>query len=420
MTDSLPETQPSPIRLFVDARCVRPGMTGVGRYTLELLLSLAKLNDGAEAPGRTQRDHAPPVRIRAAILGSTLEAFGFLREVAGIEWIPVDFDYESHPRGDLALQFKMPGLIEPGEIYHGPAFVIPGRRRKFARVVTIHDMGVFNARSFFPRPFAAYMRRCIKSAIGRADRILVPCRAIADEIAAAFPDARAILRPIHYAPIGDLGLVDDGAATSLLAEGEDNSPSGRDRIDPPAFMSSKPYILTLGAAELRKGIELVEHVLRDLRPGEAGADRPDWVWAGPLGHGGAAAIGRIAACPERDRFHHVGFQSARSLDELKRNASAFVYPTHYEGFGLPPLEAMATGLPVVVSDIPVMREVCGDAALFFPSGDAPELAACIRRLLDDLDLRAEYARRGRAWAARFTWEKTARRTLEVYREIAAP
>jgi glycosyltransferase involved in cell wall biosynthesis len=101
---------------------------------------------------------------------------------------------------------------------------------------------------------------------------------------------------------------------------------------------------------------------------------------------------------------------------LYAGAEAFVFPSLYEGFGLPVVEAMSCGAPVVCSDIPVLREVAGDAALYFDPRDAAQLAPMLTRVLDDATLRADLRTRGLSRAAQFSWERAARETLEVYRE----
>jgi len=105
------------------------------------------------------------------------------------------------------------------------------------------------------------------------------------------------------------------------------------------------------------------------------------------------------------------------LRSLYAGAAAFVFPSRYEGFGLPPLEAMISGTPVVCSDAASLPEVVGDAALLFPAGDADAAAAQIARVLDDEALRTSLTTAGTARAATFTWERTAAQTLTAYHGV---
>jgi glycosyltransferase involved in cell wall biosynthesis len=122
----------------------------------------------------------------------------------------------------------------------------------------------------------------------------------------------------------------------------------------------------------------------------------------------------------RERVHLTGWVARPLLLELFRFAEALVFPSTFEGFGLPVLEAMAAGLPVACSSIPPLREVARDAALFFDPHSSAEIAAAVRRLLSEPALRAALAARGRATAANFTWTRAAEQTLAVLRRAAAP
>ncbi len=116
----------------------------------------------------------------------------------------------------------------------------------------------------------------------------------------------------------------------------------------------------------------------------------------------------------RVRIVHHTYLSRQALARIYAGARAFVFPSRYEGFGLPILEAMQAGAPVVTSNTGAMREVAGDAALLVDPDRPEELAAAVRRVLSDESLACELRERGRARAATFTWERTARATLAAY------
>ena len=124
----------------------------------------------------------------------------------------------------------------------------------------------------------------------------------------------------------------------------------------------------------------------------------------------------------RSSMEHVvrflGFVPFETLRCFYESAAAFVFPSRYEGFGLPPLEAMACGTPVVTSNVSSLPEVVGDAAVLVNPGNVFDIARGIRDVLLDEPLRAELIRRGRVQAARFSWERTARQVLEIYEQAA--
>jgi glycosyltransferase involved in cell wall biosynthesis len=132
---------------------------------------------------------------------------------------------------------------------------------------------------------------------------------------------------------------------------------------------------------------------------------------------GSNDLGRLLGAPAlADAVHWVGPVSRDDLPALYAGAALFAYPSLYEGFGLPPLEAMACGTPVLTSPVSSLPEVVGDAAVLVDPHDEAALAATIAQVLADAELRANLAVRGRARARLFTWERCARETLAVYRE----
>jgi len=382
---------PAPTAVFFDARAIRPGMTGVGRATLALLRALAELR------------RADPSRLglRAAVLASSLEAVGKDSSLAGVVWEPTSIDYESHPWGDIGLRFRLARRVRRDEVYHGPAFIIPGGGQPFPRVATIHDLGVFARPEDFPPRFAKYLRWRIGGAVAKATRLIVPTAAVAAELAERYPRARGRLRVVPDAPI--VGP-DPWGAGSLSAAPSFRWPPGG-------------YFLTVGTFESRKDPLTAAQALARLGgdPG-GGAAGPEWIWVGAPGHRADEINRGLAALPLGGRFRAVGAQKAEVVGGLMAGALAFIYPSRYEGFGLPPLEAMARGTPVIASDLPALREVLGEGALYFPPGDAAALASVLNRLIFEPGLREGLRQRGRARAEQFKWSRTGEATLAVYEE----
>ncbi len=174
-----------------------------------------------------------------------------------------------------------------------------------------------------------------------------------------------------------------------------------------------PYVLFVGTLEPRKNlVRLVRAYRRVAATGLPHA----LVLAGPIGWHHESLMREIAL-PGPGEIVLTGPLPQDALDALYRGASAFVYPSLYEGFGLPVVEAMARGVPTVASNTSSVPEVSGDAALGVDPRSVPEIAAALERILTDTDLAGRLATAGRARAERFTWDETARRTLEVYEEV---
>jgi glycosyltransferase involved in cell wall biosynthesis len=141
------------------------------------------------------------------------------------------------------------------------------------------------------------------------------------------------------------------------------------------------------------------------------------VLAGSSGYGAETILARIGKSQARGRIEVVGYVSPAELAELYRSASIFVFPSLDEGFGMPVLEAMAAGVPVITSNRSALPEVAGDAALLIDPEDTGALRAGLRKLAEDSGLRKELAQRGLERAAMFSWEKAVRETWRVYGEL---
>jgi glycosyltransferase involved in cell wall biosynthesis len=174
------------------------------------------------------------------------------------------------------------------------------------------------------------------------------------------------------------------------------------------FGVTRPYFLFVGASEPRKNLDGLMAAYRQI----AAACPVDLVVAGPttLGNAGAAAEG--------ERVHWTGHVSTSELADLYAGAYAFVFPTLYEGFGLPILEAMSAGTPVITSPISSVPEVAGDAALYADPRDAAALAGAMRRVFEDETLRTDLRARGFERVDQFTWTRTTEAILDVCRAVA--
>ena len=354
------------MRVLLDCRMA--GWSGVGRYTTGLARALAARDD-IEIVQVCAAGAAPPV------------ARG-----RGVEVVAA----AAHPFG-VRGAFELGRLAREArpDIVHCPHFPTPAPVRG-PLVVTLHDLTPLVVPGAMPSTARRAVYRAWNSRAARlAGRIIVPSRATAADVTRLFPAARGKLAVTAEA-------ADDfsaGAAASLAG--------------PLADLVARPYVLAIGNTKPHKDLPTLlrafAHVASarpDLRLLLVGAEPP-----GPPASARVAFTGRV---------------SDAELRALYAGASAFVFPSRYEGFGLPPLEAMAFGAPVVCADAASLPEVVGDAALLFPSGDAAALAAALFRLLDDPALRERLAQAGRERAAQFTWQRTAAATVAVYREALRP
>jgi glycosyltransferase involved in cell wall biosynthesis len=300
-----------------------------------------------------------------------------------------------YPRWAILGRPKLPAAFDGFDIVHAtnPAGVPPVRDGQ-ALVVTVHDLAFERFPQRFPRSWRLLYRAGVRAASRRADAILVPSSATAE-------DLRTLTQvdpgKVHVTPL---------AATLPPAVS-----------DPAAALERlgvrRPYVLFVGTLEPRKNVVTLIRAYRQIAP-----DMPhSLVLAGPDGWF-IEETDRELARIGPGTVVRTGRVGDADLDALYRGADAFAYPSAYEGFGLPVLEAMARGVPTVASDVPALHEVADDAALLVKPGDVADLAEALARLLTDTTLAEDLRRRGPERAAGYTWAATARATLEVYRRVA--
>jgi glycosyltransferase involved in cell wall biosynthesis len=276
-----------------------------------------------------------------------------------------------------------------------PAYVAPlSYPGRYA--VVMHDALLEVLPGAFSRR-ALLRRRLYRRSAQRAARVLAPSLASKHDLERLYgldPDR------VDAIPLG----VDE----RFGAAGEDDAARVREVYG----LGDRPVILFVGKLSKRRNLPNLVRAVASLRSDHvlalAGED-----------HVGLSLdeIGREAGIG--DRLRVLGFVPDDDLPALYRAAQVFVYPSDYEGFGIPVLEAMAAGTPAVTLDNSALAEVADGAALLLPNADVEELADALERLAASPELRAEYAARGHERAAAFTWAETARRTIDVLREAAA-
>ncbi len=334
------------------------------------------------------------------------------------------------PRGVVTRQRAMPARplhrmwarwsVPPVEwfvggqhVVHGTNFVVPPTRRA-ARVVTVHDLTVVRYPELCDGPTLAFPD-LIRRALATGAWVHTPSAYVAAEVVDLFGVDPARVRAVHHGvpllaapgspPTGATGVVGAGSPVGIGGIGGRGSPGAAGR-----------YILAIGTIEPRKDYpSLVEAF--DLVASEDPEVR--LVVVGATGWGGAAFTDAIKASPYRSRITHLGYLHDAALADVLREATVLAFPSRYEGFGLPPLQAMAVGVPVVATAVGAIPEVVGDAAVLVPPGDAGALAGALAGVLSGGPSVAELVGRGRRRAAGFTWDACAAGLTDLYRDAWA-
>jgi glycosyltransferase involved in cell wall biosynthesis len=272
-----------------------------------------------------------------------------------------------------------------------------------ALVVTVHDLAFLRIPRAFPRLQAVRLRWQVRANARRAAVVITGSEHSKRDIREAYGIAPDRIDVIPLAVEATFAPVRDAVTLETV---------GR------KFGITHRYILSVGRLNARKNLLGLLRAFERVRPGLT--EPAQLVIAGPRDLGADALDRAIAASACANDVRRVGTVSDEDLPGLLSGATAFAYPSLFEGFGLPPLEAMACGVPVICSNTTSLPEVVGDAALTFDPSRTDDMSAALRRVLTEPALRADLIARGRARAAHFSWRATAERTLRAYRRAIRP
>ncbi len=327
-----------------------------------------------------------------------------LGRIPGAATVSTDCRPNQHPRGDWFEHFRLPRLARRrgADLYHGTFHVLPLRKPAPSTLVTIHDMAVFAHPEAYGRKFAMYGRFLVRAAIRRATRILSVSHATAQEIERFMPGMSSKVTVVH-----------NGVGTEFTAAGD--LPMSRAQETCRRLGIPMPYILFVGNLEVKKNLPRLIEAFQSLRAGE-GLKHSLVVVGQPLPKGPASGI-RPEQIGPGSGVHFPGYVTDADLPLLYRGADLVAYPSIYEGFGMPVLEGMAAGTPVLTSSVSSLPEVAGGSCILVDPFESDAIARGLRIGLSDLEWRKSAAAAGRARASLLSWEENARLTSRVYHEM---
>lgn len=366
-------TPPLPT-VFINARFLTQEVTGVQRYALELVRALDELIDEGSVDARYAFVLLAPRDSRSLELKHIpVRRVGRL---AGHPWEQLELP--RYTRGHLLLSLCNTSPVT-----------------KRNQVVTIHDAAVFAVPEGFSRPFRL-LYRALLPALVRVSRKIITVSDFSKAELVKHCGARPEGVVVVYE--GKEQIFRSRPDTSVLAE--HGLETGR-------------YVFAVSSLDPRKNFAVLATAATHL----AGADFTVVTAGGVNPKVFGTVDERSNGSMKHPDMKHLGYVTDEALRALYENAGCFVYPSRYEGFGLPPLEAMACGCPVIASHAPPLPEVCGNAALYCDPDDPRDLAKKIQRLMNDEPLRESLRAKGLERAAAFSWRKCAEETLAVLDEV---
>ncbi len=397
------------MNIVIDARWIGDTPSGIGVYTRELARRI---------PALAPNDRFTLIFTDAASRDREIEAMG-LAEAPNVV-----ADIFPHgvfsPLGQLILPTWL--RVRHCDVFHSPNFMIPylafsGSRKTSAGrcITTIHDVIPLLLPDHAPRSRKSRMmpllRACMRMTLGISSAVLTVSKTARRDIVSVFKLRGANAAKLHSIYNGICGPVNGTSRHSADA----GSPHCSAEAAPSADSPHAPIVLYVGRLDPYKQVPLlVRSFAAAIRHSDskaqlmiAGPDDPRYPEAREMAH----------SLDIENRVTFLGFLSDAELDAAYRDATIVVNPSRYEGFGLPILEAMSRGVPVICGNGGAQPEIAGDAARIFPSGDGQALADAIAELLANPAARRELAERGLRRAADFTWDRTARETLAAYRAV---
>jgi len=377
------------LKIGLDYRTALVNREGIGRVTREL------------ARGLVESGHGPDLRLFAWTMAPSKFARNELGLAgSGARTSRVRFPSRWIPKLCRAVGRGADDWLGGCDVFHHTqTHVLPVRAA--AEVATIYDCIYLRSSGSISDEAAETMTNAARELVSRARRIVVISSFVARDVVASLGADPA---RVHVALLG----------CDHVTRGEPpvDEALPRRSIHSNGVGSGERFALTVSRVDGRKN-----HVrmLRAFERLSAAGSLDRWIVVGPDGHGHAEFDAAVAASPARDRVDRRREVDDAELRRLYRATSLFLFASLEEGFGLPPLEALASGAPVVAGDNSSMPEVLGDAALLVDARDEDAIHDAARRILSDDDLRAELRRRGLARARAFTWQACARATFEAYR-----
>ena len=351
----------------INGRFLGQRVTGVQRYARETIHALDELLARGAGAGLRWTVLVPRGTPAPGFRHLVVEPVGRLQ---GHAWEQIELAWRARAALLFSFGFTGPWLMQ-------------------RQIITVHDAAVVRWPQAFNAAFRHGYRRLVRRIAARAPRTMAVSAFGAAEAVECF---RAPPERVRVATEGWQHLLRTDADDSLL-----------DRHG----LRERPYVLAVSSPVPNKNFGAITRALAQL-----GADAPCCVVAGAAD----AAVFRADGAAPAETLLRVGYVSDAQLKSLYRHATCFVFPSFYEGFGIPPLEAMASGCPVIASTAPALREVCGDAALYFDPARPDELATLLRRLFGDAALRERLRAAGVQRLGRFSWQAAAELNLAAIRE----
>ena len=376
-------------RIGIDVTSALTQGGGIGRYTRELIRALVSINSADE------------LHLFSARIPDSTPFPESLPSAANVS-------YHTAPLSErwlyrLWYRVRLPVPVQwatgPLDLFHSPDFVLPPTSGNIPTLLTVHDLSFLHYPETFPDALVDYLNRIVPWSVNRSTHIL------ADSIA-----TREDLLSLWQVPAEKVTVLYSGVSERFRPlEDSRKITAVRQKYG----LDERPYVLAVGTVQPRKNYQML---IRAFRPVAMHLPH-DLAFAGGKGWLDVGMKSEVERQGLNERVRFTGFVADEDLPALYCGASMLAFPSLYEGFGLPVLEAMACGLPCIISDASSLPEVGGDAAIQIPPTNETMWAEAMLGLLTDEEKQAKMIEAGFSQARSFSWNKAARKLVKVYNSL---
>jgi glycosyltransferase involved in cell wall biosynthesis len=373
------------IKIGIDYTAAVHQSAGIGRYTREMVQALA----------------AEPTFSPHYYLFAAAAREGSLPPLPGenFTWRPTRLTERWLARLWYRLQLPLPVETWTGSLHllHAPDFILPPVRRTTRTIVTIHDLSFVREPDSIMPGMSDHLNTWVPRSVAQADCVIAVSEATCRDLVELYQTPPEKIRILYHGVTANFKPVTDPARLQAIRQ--------------KYRLGQKPLVLSIGTIQPRKNYQRLIQAFAQVKREAA------LVIAGGAGWKNESIFAEVEKQQMADRVYFPGFVEDTDLPALYSTAAVFVYPSLYEGFGLPILEAMACGVPVIASNRSSLPEVTGDAGLLVDPHDVAAIATAMTRLLEDYPLRQQLSAAGLKRAAQFTWSGMAAQLVDIYRQL---
>jgi len=379
-------------RIGIDVTSALNQGAGIGRYTRELIKAVVF---------ESAADKFTLISAKLPHTNQLKNPFMPLKPNVVFKELPFDERWMHRIWYRLKVPLSVQNFTGRLDLFHSPDFVLPPINKKTPTLLTIHDLSFIRYPETFTPELVAYLNQIVPWSINRATHILADSKTTKDDLVTQW-NVDPVKVSVLYSGVG-------GNFEPIT------NPRSIKNVRKKYDLGDKPYLISVGTVQPRKNYRML---IRAFRPVAENFPN-DLIIVGGKGWMHDQILGEVEAQGLHGRVKFLGYVDDSDLPALYSAATILASPSLYEGFGLPILEAMACGVPVIASNVSSLPEVVGDAGVLLPTEDTDAWSQAMMNLIEDMSQRTKLVGAGFLRARQFTWSKSAKELMSIYDQLLA-